>query len=91
VYAGQTASLTFKQDRRLNRTAIAGTALGEVEEWVRRRSRLVISYRTIIPENQCVFVRTMNFTLSGKIWYDFSSQATCAAWAFVRPRRFGVS
>ena len=27
-----------------------------------------------VPENQCVFVRTINFTLSGKMWNDFSSE-----------------
>jgi len=26
------------------------------------------------PENQCVFIRTINFTLSGKMWNDFSSE-----------------
>jgi len=27
-----------------------------------------------VPENQCVFVRTINFTLSRKMWNDFSSE-----------------
>ena len=28
-----------------------------------------------VPRNQCVFVRTINFTLSGKMWNDFPSKA----------------
>jgi hypothetical protein len=74
--SGETASLTFKQDRSLNRirygwdctggSGRVGPAEIEINDLIQNNT---------IPENQCVFVRTMNFTLSGEIWYDFSSQA----------------
>ena len=28
-----------------------------------------------VPKNQCIFVRTMNFTLSGEMWNNFPSEA----------------
>jgi hypothetical protein len=28
-----------------------------------------------VPQNQCVFVRTINFSLSGRMWNDFPSEA----------------
>ena len=71
--AGQTASYVFKHDPThaykwdcMGGSGRVGPLKVETHDLIEENAVL---------ENQCVFVRTMNFTLSGKIWNDFPSEA----------------
>jgi hypothetical protein len=76
--SGQTASFSFKLDSALNHTHIyrwecTGGSGGRVGPEELETSDLIQD--NIIPQNQCVFVRTMNFTFSGEIWDDSLPEA----------------
>ena len=69
----QTASYEFKHDPihayRWNCTAGSGR-VGPRKSEIRD-----LMQDNPVPKNQCVFVRTMNFTLSGEMWRNFPSDA----------------
>jgi len=74
--ADQTATLTFKRDTCRNRTRYCWDCTGGSGK-VGPSGTEIRDLRQSNPENQCVFVRTMNFTVSGEIWYDPSQATEC--------------
>jgi hypothetical protein len=70
---GQTASYIFKHDPIhtykwdcIGGSGRVGPQRTEIQDLIENN---------IVPQNQCVFVRAINFTLSGKSWNDFPSEA----------------
>jgi hypothetical protein len=70
---GQTASYVFKHDPThaykwdcIGGSGRVGPQKSEIHDLIEDNA---------VPQNQCVFVRTINFTLSGKMWNDFPSEA----------------
>lgn len=68
---GQTASYVFKRDPThlytwdcIGGSGRVGPQKREITDLIRDNTR---------PENQTIFIRTINFTLSGKMWNDFPS------------------
>ena len=80
---GQTASYVFKHDpTHLYRWDCIGGS-GRVGPQKREIGDLVEN--NILPENQSIFIRTINFTLSGKMWNDIPSNGIQQSGSFERP------
>jgi len=77
--SGQSASLTFKiNDETGTSRAYCWQCIGSGSGRVGPPEDEISDLRgenDATPQNQCVFVRTMNFTLAGHIWDDFSASA----------------
>jgi hypothetical protein len=70
---GQTASYVFKHDPNHNYKwdcIGGGGRVGPHESEL-----LGLIEDNTVPQNQCVFLRTINFTFSGKMWKNFPSEA----------------
>jgi hypothetical protein len=70
---GQTASFVLKHDSThlyrwdcIGGSGRVGPQKDEIDDLIRDNT---------VPQNQCVFVRTLNFTVSGEIWDDLPSEA----------------
>lgn len=69
---GQTASYVFKHDPiHTYKWDFIGGGSGRVGPQKSEIQELVEN--NVVPQNQCVFARTINFTLSGKTWNDLPS------------------
>ena len=69
----QTASYLFKHDQTqsskwdcIGGSGRAGPHTSDIRD--------LIQGDNTVPRNQCVFVRTINFTVSGEMWNNFSSE-----------------
>lgn len=82
---GQTASFMLKHDSThvyrwdcIGGSGRVGPRKDEIDD-------LRVAENDVIPQNQCVFVRTLNFTVSGKIWDDLQLESVLRLESGSRP------